>query len=220
MVIKKSMLRAARMLGNILLAPFFHLETSGIEHLPRKSAFVLLPKHQRWEDIPILSLATPRPIYYIAKYELFKNPLSRWFFTSLGGIPLNRERPLESRGSLKTMVGLLREGEGVVVFPEGTYYKNKMGAGHVGVIRLILSHLSLPFIPVGINYSGNVGRRIRVRVRFDIPFRADPATSPGMLLDRVMREIARLSGFPEERRQVDDGGNNTVCQVLKKSLNE
>ena len=68
--------------------------------MPEKGPFILLPKHQRWEDIPIIDLALQKPLYYIAKYELFNNVLFRWFITSAGGIPLNRERPMESRRSL------------------------------------------------------------------------------------------------------------------------
>ena len=98
------------------MSPFFRLETDGIENLPQKSAFILLAKHQRWEDIPLLSLATPIPLYYVAKYDLFKNPISNWFLRSLGGIPLNRQRPLESRRSLQAIIGFLKKGEGVVVF--------------------------------------------------------------------------------------------------------
>lgn len=55
---------------------------------------------------PILSI-------YVAKHELFTNPLSNWFLGSLGGIPLNRDRPLESRRSIRAMIEFLREGEGV-----------------------------------------------------------------------------------------------------------
>ncbi|UCF73576.1 MAG: 1-acyl-sn-glycerol-3-phosphate acyltransferase [Deltaproteobacteria bacterium] len=180
--------------GRILLLPFFCLETHRVENLPQKSAFILLPKHQRWEDIPLLSLATPRPLYYVAKYELFKNPLSNWSLRSLGGIPLNRQRPLESRRSLQSMIEFLKKGEGVVVFPEGTYYRNKMGTGHVGIVRLILSHVSLPFIPVGINYSRK-GARTLVRINFGKAFYADPAASARLFLDNVMKEIAVLSGL-------------------------
>ena len=76
------------------MAPFFRLDVLGLDHLPRDSAFILLCKHQRWEDIPLLGLASPRPLYFIAKYELFKSRLGSRFFGSLGGIPLNRQRPL------------------------------------------------------------------------------------------------------------------------------
>lgn len=178
----------------ILLLPFFYLETDGMENLPQESAFILLPKHQRWEDIPLLAVATPRPLYYVAKYDLFKNPLGNWFFRSLGGIPLNRQRPLESRRSLEAIIEFLKKGEGVVVFPEGTYYRNKMGPGHVGIVRLIVSRLSLPFIPVGMNYSGK-GARTLVRINFGKALYADSAASPGSFLDNVMKEIGELSGL-------------------------
>lgn len=176
------------------MTPFYDIRTEGAENLPRTSAFVLLPKHQRWEDIPLLSLATSRPLYYVAKYELFQNTLSSWYLTALGGIPLNRKRPLESRRSLKALIRFLGNGEGVVVFPEGTYYRNEMGPGHAGILRLILSRLSLPFVPVGIRYL-KAGRRTRVVIKFGQTYDGDPNTSYKELLDRMMKEIAILSGF-------------------------
>jgi 1-acyl-sn-glycerol-3-phosphate acyltransferase len=180
--------------GRVVLSPFFCLKAVGVKNLPQKSAFILLPKHQRWEDIPLLGLATPRPLHYIAKSELFTNPLSNWFLRSLGGIPLNRQRPLESRHSLKSLISLLREGEGAVVFPEGTYHSNKMGPGHVGIIRLILSRVTLPFIPVGVRYSRK-GFRTLVQVNYGKPFYAEPGTSPNTLLDHMMKQIEELSGL-------------------------
>jgi 1-acyl-sn-glycerol-3-phosphate acyltransferase len=157
-------------------------------------AFILLPKHQCWQDIPIIALATPRPLYYIAKHELFRNRLTGWFLKSLGGIPLNREQPLKSRGSIRAMIEFLENGEGVVVFPEGTYYKNKMGPGKPGIVRLLVSRLSFPLIPVGVNYSRR-GFRISVRVRFGKPIHPDGETAPNSILDRVMKKIALLSGL-------------------------
>ncbi len=179
------------------MQPFYPLETDGLRNLPRDSAFVLLSKHQRWEDIPLLGLATPRPLYYIAKYELFKNVLSNRIFSALGGIPLNRQRPLESRRFLQATIQLLEKGEGVVIFPEGTYYRNKMGPGQTGMVRFVLSRLKLPFIPVGINYTAN-GWRTRVRINFGKAFHTDPALSADAFVRRMMKEIAALSGLTVE----------------------
>jgi len=195
MVIRKNwVVKATKTTSMVLLSPFFRLETEGAENLPQKSAFILLPKHQRWVDIPLLSLATPRSLYYVAKYDLFKNPLSNWLIRSLGGIPLNRQRPLESRQSLKAMIKFLIKGEGVVVFPEGTYYRNKIGPAHAGIVRLILSRFSIPFIPVGMNYSRK-GVRALVRINFGKAIYPDPSASAGPLLDTIMKEIAGLSGL-------------------------
>lgn len=186
--------RTARIVSRIVLAPFFSLEIEGAENLPRRNAFVLLPKHQRWEDIPLVGLAASRPLYYVAKYELFRDPVSSCFLKSLGGISLNRKNPLKSRHSLSYVIELLRKGEGVVVFPEGTYYRNTMGPGHPGMIRLILSRLDLPFIPTGISYSGE-RYRTAVRIKFGNPVYADSGVSINEFLNRMMNEIARLSGL-------------------------
>jgi 1-acyl-sn-glycerol-3-phosphate acyltransferase len=190
----EGVLQVFKFLIRILLLPFYRLETDGLQNLPRDSAFILLSKHQRWEDIPLLGLATPRPLYYIAKYELFKNALSNRFFSAMGGIPLNRQRPLESRRFLQATIQVLEKGEGVVIFPEGTYYRNKMGPGQSGMIRFVLSRLKLPFIPVGINYAAN-GWRTRVRINFGKAFHADPALAADTFVSRMMKEIAALSGL-------------------------
>jgi len=137
-------------------------------------------------------MAAPRLLYYVAKYELFKNPISNWFLRSLGGIPFNRERPLESRQSLHDMIEFLGRGEGIVVFPEGTYYRGTVGDGRVGVVRFIASHVSLPFIPVGIRYS-NRGIRTNVRISFGKVFYIDAASTAGLFLDMIMKEIKELS---------------------------
>jgi 1-acyl-sn-glycerol-3-phosphate acyltransferase len=176
------------------LAPFFKLEVEGTRHLPRESAFILLPKHQRWEDIPLLGLASPRPLYYVAKYELFANPLSDWFFKSLGGIPLNRQQPIASRRYLNDTIRMLKKGEGVVVFPEGTYFRGRMGPGRTGLVRFIVSRLSLPFIPAGVRYSGN-RRRASVKIRFGAPVTFDHGGDPDRLLKALMERIADLSGL-------------------------
>lgn len=177
-----------------LLLPFFSLNVNGIQNLPRDSAFILLVKHQRWEDIPLLAIATPRPLSYIAKHELFRNTLGNWFFTALGGIPLNRQRPIESRRFLQAAIALLNAGEGIVIFPEGTYYPDKMGPGQIGMVRFVLSRLELPFIPVGINYETG-SRRTCVRINFGKRFHAGRALAADKLVDRMMAEIAKLSGL-------------------------
>ena len=184
--------RITRLAGRIVLSPFFSLKVEGTENIPRESAFVLLPKHQRWEDIPLLGLGSPRALYYVAKFELFRNPISSLVLRSLGGIPLNRQRPMESRDSLISVIEHLKKGEGVVIFPEGTYYRNRMGPGHSGMIKLILSRLSLPFIPVGISYIPR-GLRTLVRIRFGKSSYVDSEVSANTMVEFMMKEIAQLS---------------------------
>jgi 1-acyl-sn-glycerol-3-phosphate acyltransferase len=191
--------RTIKLAGRVLLAPFFRIETAGVEHLPVDRAFILLAKHQRWIDIPLLGVATPRPLYYIAKHELFQNTLSSWFCSALGGIPLNRQRPLESRRSLIATIELLKKGEGVVIFPEGTYYRGQMGLGQIGLVRFILSRLKLPFIPAGINYAPG-GWRICVRIHFGKAAYPETSSSIDPFFKHLMEQIAHLSGLAPNLR--------------------
>jgi 1-acyl-sn-glycerol-3-phosphate acyltransferase len=190
---KASVFHLTRLMARVFLAPFFGMEVLNQDSVPKEGAFILLPKHQRWEDIPLLALASPRPVYYVAKYELFVNPLSAWYIRSLGGIPLNRKRPLESRAALRGVLEVLKMGEGVVIFPEGTYFRDRMGPGHAGLIRMIRSQIAVSLVPVGIRYSGT-GRK-HVEIKFGRPLFEDPSTRPEALRNRIMEDIARLSGL-------------------------
>jgi len=182
-----------------MLMPFFHMDIAGTEYLPADRAFILLAKHQRWVDIPLLGLATPRPLYYIAKYELFKNAMGRWICSTLGGIPLNRQRPLESRRSLNSTIELLKKNEGIVIFPEGTYYRGQMGPAQIGMVRFVISRLKLPFIPVGIKYATG-GWRVRVRIQFGKAFHPEPILALDQFFNLLMAEIAHLSGLAPNLR--------------------
>ncbi|MFC1533986.1 lysophospholipid acyltransferase family protein [Thermodesulfobacteriota bacterium] len=191
---RPAVLKLIKIITKLAFYPSFRIQTTGLESIPKKGAFIILPKHQRWEDIPLLGLTIQRPLYYIAKHELFRNPVYKWFISSLGGIPLNRDRPLESRQSLKSMIDLLKGGEGVVIFLEGTYYREGMGVGHVGLIRMIFPRFTIPFIPVGIRYSRKRGRTL-VKIEIGRPIYGDSSMTVKEVVDRVMNEIARLSGI-------------------------
>lgn len=172
----------------------FKIQIDCLENLPATGPAVLLPKHQRWEDIPLLYLALLKPLYYVAKQELFKNPLAHRAFEALGGIPLNRASPLHSRRSLRRCVNLLNSGNQLVLFPEGTYFPGKMGPGRWGMVRFLQRHLAPPFIPIGIHYR--TGRpRTHVLIRIGRP-RCKPAhQTEGRFHQKLVQDIAQLSNL-------------------------
>jgi 1-acyl-sn-glycerol-3-phosphate acyltransferase len=197
---KKWVCDVTKVLIRITFAPFYLLETHGTEHLPRENAFLMMAKHQCWQDIPLIAAATPQPLYYVAKHELFENAFISGLLKAQGGIPLNRKRPLKSRDAIRAMIRFLKEGEGVVVFPEGTYYPNRMGPGKGGILKLIISRLALPLIPVGIRYRRE-GLRTRVTISFGTPVYHTKQTSSDETLDLIMATIAKLSGLETQNEE-------------------
>jgi 1-acyl-sn-glycerol-3-phosphate acyltransferase len=199
---KKWVCDATKALIRITFSPFYLLETRGTEYLPRGKAFLMLPKHQCWQDIPLIAVATPRPLYYVAKHELFENPIISRLLKFQGGIPLNRQNPLKSRDAIRAMIHFLKKGEGVVVFPEGTYYPGRMGPGKGGILKLIISRLALPLIPVGFRYRKE-GPRTRVTVSFGKPVYHGKQTSSDETFDQIMETIAELSGLQTQNKETN-----------------
>ena len=91
----------------------------------------------------------------------------------------------------------LGEGKGLVVFPEGTYYKNQMGPGYSGLIRMIHSSINTLFLPVGINYSNDNVKKT-VGITYGKPLGTDKYNDSKELLAHAMSEIARLSGISNQ----------------------
>lgn len=147
----------------------------GREHIPVSGGFILVSNHASLFDPPILAIASPRQMTYIAKIELFTNPLFGWFIRKLGAYPIRRG--VGDREAFQTAIDLLDRGHALVVFPEGT----RTTTGAMGRIRIGAAMMALaagvPLIPAYIEGSfaawpkGGRIRRSPVRVRIGPPIR-------------------------------------------------
>ncbi len=192
-----------RVIGHFCFYSLYGLKVEGRERFPLNGPGILLPKHQFWTDIPIVGLAAPQPLNFIAKQELFVYPVIRHFISFLGGIPIDRQKPLKSLDSFRYVEELLKKGEFIVLFPEGTYYPNSMGWGKHRFIQRILRVQEkmgwkggerIPFIPMGIRYDA---RRFRTKVQVKIgwPLYADGEADGPEFTRRIISDIAELSGL-------------------------
>lgn len=173
---------------------------------PLHGPTVILPKHQYWTDIPFVSFAFESYLYFVAKKELFRYPLVRNFVSALGGIPVDREESIRTLDSFKRVLALLKAGESIVLFPEGTYVREGVGPGKSRLIRMILRSQPecngrIAFVPVGIRYGKRAGWRRSVEVRVGRPLFADGESEATLLTDRVMEEIGRLCNLPRGSAQ-------------------
>ena len=192
--------RLSRWLTRQTLGRFFSLRVQGLEHLPVQGPAIICPKHQRWEDIPIVGMALPPPLHYIAKVELFQYPFVRELLGAWGGVPVDRRRPRATLSSFRRLLPLLEQGAYIVLFPEGTYFRGAVGPGKHRLIQLLLKLQGqnglglLPFVPVGVSYHRrSCGCEVKVKVGPALS-RRDAMQAPA-LTAALMEQIARLSGF-------------------------
>lgn len=145
---------------------WFRLRRTGRSHIPA-GGVILASNHRSFLDPFVIGCCLRRPIYFVAKSELFENRLVAWFLNCLGAFPIRRGESDEE--SVKTALALLERGEAVVIFPEGT--RHRTGPLHEpkrGVGRLALES-GAPVVPIAISGTERARRGILVRpVRVDV----------------------------------------------------
>ena len=191
-----------RNVARLVFPLFYRIETEKEATLPVRGPLIILPKHQYWTDIPLVSLSFTLPLYFVAKSELFRYPWIRTYLRLLGGLPVDREQSIRTLDSIRNLLTLLKAEERIVLFPEGTYFRDVVGSGKSRLIQLILRfqpELKQPiaFIPMGIRYGERVGWRRRVVIRIGHPLFAYQESDATGLTEKVMGEISRLSRLPQ-----------------------
>jgi 1-acyl-sn-glycerol-3-phosphate acyltransferase len=193
-----------------VIRSWVRLDCQGLLHIPRQGPVIIAANHISYFDPLCLGVfidAAGRQARFLAKSELFRNPLLGWVLRGAGQIPVHRESRDAAR-SLQDAVAAMRDGAAVVIYPEGTTTRNPdfmpMKAKS-GVARLA-ALTGAPVVPVGmwgahlLFTRGKVGpfrRGIRVVVRagppIDLGLAPDaPLEAVNDARDRVMDAITQL----------------------------
>ncbi|MBA3844538.1 MAG: 1-acyl-sn-glycerol-3-phosphate acyltransferase [Actinobacteria bacterium] len=171
-----------------LAARLYHVELSGVEHVPGSGGVILVANHESMFDPWILALATPRTVRFMAKSELWKYRIVARMMESFGAFPV--ERGSGDATAMSRAAQLLNDGQVLGLFPQGT---SKPGAGprryHRGAARLALA-TGAPLVPVGMIGTRGVPwpwRHPKVRVTVGEPIIV-PVGRPTMTAARALTE--------------------------------
>jgi 1-acyl-sn-glycerol-3-phosphate acyltransferase len=161
--------------GGAVIRPYTRLEVVGAEHVPPVGPVIIAPNHRSMLDIPVLVVAMPRKVTFMAKIELYGNPLFSLVWRKLAGFPVRRE--IADLRALDTALALLDRGEAVAVYPEGT--RNKRGEPLLPFLQgaaWLALHTGVPIVPCGVSGTGvkePIRKRRHVRVAFGEPIVVD-----------------------------------------------
>lgn len=141
---------------------------TGIEHLPQGTPYIVAGNHISMLDPPLIGSALPVEAAFIAKVELFRNPLFGGLIGALNAIPVRRGEP--DRAAIDRALATLRGGRALVIFPEGTRDRlarlrpPKPGLGFFAV------QTQFPVVPAYITGSNRLRRALVRRPRIAIAF--------------------------------------------------
>lgn len=222
------------LLKYVLLGPWLRLifvpKVEGRDHVPENGPAIIASNHLSFSDSIFMPLMVRRKVTFVAKAEYFtgrglKGFLMRMFFVGTGTIPVDRSGGRAAQAAIDTGLRILREGNLLGVYPEGTRSPDgRLYRGKTGVARLALEG-GAPVIPVvmlnadEIQPPGKIIPRVRrVRIRFGSPL--DFSRYAGMAGDRfveravtdeIMYELMELSG----REYVDVYAQKVKNQLAK-----
>jgi len=137
-------------------AGVYRVRIRGRDLLPATGGYVLAPSHRSMMDIPFAAWLTTRELRYMGKASLFRIPVLGAAFRNLGGFEVARDGT--DRKALRDSMEMLRNGEILLLYPEGTrQHGPKIQALQPGAAYLAL-RAGVPIVPVGIAGSEEILR--------------------------------------------------------------
>ena len=101
-----------------VLSPLYRFEVIGAENFPKEGGILLCSNHIHALDPPVVGMTAPRTVHFMAKEELFKAPILGPILPKVNAFPV--KRGMSDREALRTALKILKSGEVVGLFPEGT----------------------------------------------------------------------------------------------------
>jgi 1-acyl-sn-glycerol-3-phosphate acyltransferase len=169
-----------------LLARVYRIEVRGADRVPTSGPCIIVANHESITDPWILCLATPRRVRFMAKAELWRNPVIRWAMESYGAFPIDRGSG--DTGAMDRAGELLAGGELLGMFPRGTSKPAGNRRWHRGAARLALAH-GVTIVPVRMENTRQVLPRRGMRVIVGAPITVSQARPTIAAARHLTREL-------------------------------
>ena len=158
-----------------LMRLLFRMEVVDAGRVPATGPVLIVSNHVSLLDPPLVGGSAPRPLFFMAKEELFRIPLFGRLIRSLNARPVRRDG--SDMRALKAALALLQEGRAILVFPEGTRGEEgqplREGKPGVGMLAVLSGAAVVPAYVSGSGHALPRGRALprpgRVRVTFGPP---------------------------------------------------
>ena len=145
-----------------LIKFLFHIEAKGLEHVAEGKGLVLCPNHSSgWDPIVLCAVLPPTfRMRLMAKKELMENPFLRLLIEKLGGFGVDRGGA--DLAAVKLSIKTLKDGDNLLVFPEGTRVEKEGDERAKGGVVMIAMRAEAKLVPVSLGGKKRLFHKTRI----------------------------------------------------------
>ena len=210
---------------SVLSRVYFRASYEGLENVPATGAFVLAPVHRSNLDFALMSVLTKRRMRYMGKESLWKHPWFGRIIAAMGAYPVSRGTA--DREALRRTIEVLGEGDGLVLFPEGTRRSGLVVDELYEGAAFVASRAGVPIVPVGIGGTerampkgARLPRPAKVRVIVGPPLSPPPLPEGRRHPSRKTIHELTHALQKELQRLLDEAEGKRSAQLPEKAVNQ
>lgn len=184
---------------HLYLLAWHRVKITGLENLPESGSYIVSPIHRSNLDSLVISAITRRRMRYMGKESLWSTPVTGWFFSAMGGFPV--QRGSADREALKAALTVVSRGEPLVMFPEGTRQSGPVLTEFFDGPAYVSCRSGAPIIPVGLGGTesamtkgSKMIRPVRITIVVGEALHPDAPTNAGRVPRRAIREQSDRMG--------------------------
>ena len=178
----------------IRLKVVYRMEVYGLENVPKDNAYIVAPNHLSTLDPPMVASFLPRPVAFMAKKELFKNPFLRWWLDWLGAFAVDRENL--SVSTIRTVLTIKKTDWVFGIFPQGTRQEPGVINGITKGFASLAKSTKCGILPIGLVGSEKAkylpfSGKIVIKIGKLIPY----SENVDEMVEKWIEAIQELTGF-------------------------
>lgn len=188
--------KLAQTIVRIGTSTLFDLKVYGRDNVPDDGGALMISNHQSYLDPAVFGAQLRRPMSYLAKSELWKNPVFGWLITNLYAFPVRQGAG--DKGAIEETIRRLQEGHILNLYPEGSRTPDGELLPIQRGVALVIRKAKVPVIPAVVDGSYGAWPKGQllpsphpVRVLIGKPRRMDHMKAADIVTetDRIFREM-------------------------------
>ena len=191
----------------IWLKIYYRADIRGLENIPKEGALIFCGNHRSYLDPPLIVVTGKRDMKFLAKEELYKNKFLAFLGWAFEAIPVKRDE--KDVSAIKNSLKVLKNGECIALFPEGT--RNGIAKGKKvkkGAVMIAATTQS-PIIPIGVQGTFKPFRRVTINIGKPIDYaqyKKETKDKEKMqeLANELMEEIIKLRDDEKGRKALSE----------------